>query len=927
MEAFELKKGFYFTGAIDHNLRVFDIIMYTEFGTTYNSYVLKTGKHTVLFETAKAKCCEDWLKKVGEITPIEEVDYLVVSHTEPDHSGSIERLLDLNPRLKIVATGCALGFLKEIVNKDFYSIAVKDGQTLELDGKTLEFIVAPNLHWPDTMYTYIREDKTLVTCDSFGSHYAMDEVVASKVTDREGYLRATKYYFDCIIGPYKRFMLSALKRVRQLDLDMICPGHGPVLDCNIPWMLDTYEEWSTVINPNPRTTVIIPYVSAYGYTGKLAQAIAQGIRESGDIDVRTYDMVEADAAKVAEELLYADGFLLGTPTIVGEALKPIWDLTTGMFATTHGGKLASAFGSYGWSGEGVPHIMERLKQLKMKTVEPFRVRFKPSEGQLEQAREFGQNFGQTLLENQKPVKRAPARKVKCKVCGAVFDEGTEVCPVCKVGPEHFVPLDQEAAPAAPKAGEKVRCKICGAVFDGSKERCPVCGVGPEHYVKLDEQKAAAPKGGRKLVKCLVCGEIFDSSLDTCPVCGVGRDKFVEVEEVKTTFRNDTQNSYVILGNGCAGVSAAEAIRERDKTGKILLISDEGPAYQRPMLTKAMLSGLTEEQMALHPAGWYKAQAITQLLHRRVEAIDTVAHTVTLDGGETVSYTKLILALGSECFIPPIPGREQEGVVAIRRITDVEKIQAMGAIRQAVVIGGGVLGLEAAWELRKSGSEVAVLELAPTLMGRQLDDASAGLLLEKCAQSGVRVELGAKIEAMEGDGQVTGVKLAGGEVIPAQLVVVSCGIRANVALAQAAGLAVDRAVVVDKTMETSVPGVYACGDCAQYNGVNYALWPEAQAQGKVAGARATGDLVDYAPIEPVLSFHGMGTEVFSLGDPGKTPGRDYRTLELRDEARGHLARYYFAAGKLCGVNLVGDVSGMADAMAALEERRPLDQFLA
>ena len=141
------------------------------------------------------------------------------------------------------------------------------------------------------------------------------------------------------------------------------------------------------------------------------------------------------------------------------------------------------------------------------------------------------------------------------------------------------------------------------------------------------------------------------------------------------------------------------------------------------------------------------------------------------------------------------------------------------------------------------------------------------------------------------------------------------------------MTVDRAIVVDKTMETSFPGVYACGDCAQYNGVNYALWPEAQAQGKVAGARATGDLVDYVPIEPVLSFHGMGTEVFSLGDPGKTPGRDYRTLELRDEARGHLARYYFAAGKLCGVNLVGDVSGMADAMAALEERRPLDQFLA
>ena len=180
------------------------------------------------------------------------------------------------------------------IRDSFYSIAIKDGQTLELDDKTLEFIVVPNLHWPDTMYTYIRQDKTLITCDSFGSHYAMDEVLASRVTDREGYLRATKYYFDCIIGPYKAFMLDALKRVRPLDVDMICPGHGPVLDTDITWMLDTYEKWSTMINPNHKPTVIIPYVSAYGYTGILARAIEEGIRSCGDIDVRAYDMVEAD---------------------------------------------------------------------------------------------------------------------------------------------------------------------------------------------------------------------------------------------------------------------------------------------------------------------------------------------------------------------------------------------------------------------------------------------------------------------------------------------------------------------------------------------------------------------------------------------------------------------------------------------------------
>lgn len=921
MSKFELKPGFFFTGALDHDLRVFDIIMYTEYGTTYNSYVLKTENHTVLFETAKAKCLDSWLEKVGEIAPLESVDYLVVSHTEPDHSGSVERLLELNPRLKIVATPCAIGFLKEIVNRDFYSIPVKDGQTLTLDDKTLEFIVVPNLHWPDTMYTYLREDKILVTCDSFGSHYACDGILSSAVTDQEGYWKATKYYYDCIIGPFKSFMLDALERVRPLELDLICPGHGPVLDRDIPQMLDTYTQWSTVINPNPKPTVIIPYVSAYGYTGQLAQAIAQGIAQAGDIDVRSYDMVSADAAQVAQELLFADGFLLGTPTIVGEALKPIWDLTTGMFAATHGGKLASAFGSYGWSGEGVPHIMERLKQLKLKTVEGFRVRFKPSEEQLAQAQEYGAEFGRQLLENLHPIQRAPKGKVRCDVCGAVFDSDAEVCPVCKVGPEHFIPLTGEER--APKE-ELVRCKVCGAVFDASQERCPVCGVGPEYYLPVKEEKKAS--GTRKLVKCLVCGEIFDSSLDTCPVCGVGRDKFVEVEVEETAFRNDTQNTYVILGNGCAGVSAAQAIRERDKTGRILLISNEGPAYQRPMLTKAMLSGLTADQMALHPAGWYEAQNIVQILERQVVAVDAQAKQVELDGGFKLPYTKLIFALGSESFIPPISGHDKQGVVAIRRLSDVEKVQAMGAsLKKAVVIGGGVLGLEAAWELRKAGVQVTVLELAPKLMGRQLDDQAAAVLLDACAKSEVRVETGVQIQAIQGGETVTGVELGSGEVIPADLVILSTGVRANTAVAQAAGVEVDRAIVVNQRMETNLPGVYACGDCAQYQGVNYALWPEAQEQGKTAGACATGELTQYQPIRPILNFHGMNTEVFSMGDPGKTPGVEYKTLEIRDGE--NLQRLYFTGNRLCGVILVGDLSQMADLMAAVEEQRPFQQFFA
>ena len=267
-------------------------------------------------------------------------------------------------------------------------------------------------------------------------------------------------------------------------------------------------------------------------------------------------------------------------------------------------------------------------------------------------------------------------------------------------------------------------------------------------------------------------------------------------------------------------------------------------------------------------------------------------------------------------------------MAIRRLSDVEKIQAMGnTLKQAVVIGGGVLGLEAAWELRKAGIEVTVLELAPKLMGRQLDDQAAALLLDACGKSQVRVETGVQIQSIQGGESVTGVELSSGEIIPAQLVVVSAGVRANTAIAQSAGIEVDRAIVVNERMETNLPGVYACGDCAQYQSINYALWPEAQEQGKTAGACAAGELAEYKPIAPVLAFHGMGTELFSLGDPGKQPGVEYKTVEVRDEARNTLERYYFTAGKLCGVILAGDLSKMGDMMAAIEEKRSFADFFA
>lgn len=841
MKALKLRENFYWTGIVDADLRVFDIIMYTEFGTTYNSYVLKTGDKTVLFETAKEKFFDDYLEKLKEITDVESIDYLFVEHTEPDHAGSVERLLDLNPGMKIIATGCALGFLKEIVNRDFTGIPARDNMTMKIGDRTLRFLFVPNLHWPDTMYTYIEEEQILVTCDSFGSHYGFDDVLLSKVTDWEGYMRATKYYYDNIIGPFKPFMLKALERVRELDISMICTGHGPVIDDKIDFILNTYEEWSTVVNPNPKKTVIMPYVSAYGYTKSLAEKIAEGIRASGDIDVRAYDMVEADQAKVLEELGFADGILFGSPTIVGEALKPIWDLTTSIFAGTHGGKLASAFGSYGWSGEAVPHLIERLKQLNMKVTEGFRVRFKPDENQLQDAFDYGFNFGCLLQEKENPKKK---------------------------------------------------------------------------------------KGARTLVKCLVCGAVFDSSIDICPVCGVGPENFVEVEAEENEFSNDTKNFYVILGNGAAGHYAAEAIRKRDRTGTITMISNEPyRTYNRPMLTKSIMAGLNEEQIAVEDASWYEENHIYQILGHEVVKIDPEAKEVHLDDGSKYHYTKLIYALGSECFIPPIKGADKDGVIAIRRLSDTKKVaEKLKETKHAVVIGGGVLGLEAAWELKKSRCEVTVLELAPVLMGRQLDK-TAGEMLKKISEGqGIQIHTGVQIEAIEGGEKAEGVRLADGTVIPAELVIVSCGVRANTALAKEAGIETDRAVIVNEKMETNIPDIYACGDCAQYEGINYAIWPQAVEEGKTAGAQAAGDDNTYSTVPAALSFHGMNTALFAAGDNGQNPDLIYKTVEYKDEGKKQYQKYYFLNNRLCGVILIGDTSRMAEMTEALEHHRQYKEII-
>ena len=399
---FKITEDLFWVGALDPNLRIFDIIMETKFGTSYNSYHLKGSDGIALFETVKEKFFDEHLDKIRSIVNLEDINYVVVNHTEPDHAGSVEKILEYAPNATVVGSTLAIKYLSEIINKPFKSKVVKDGETLSLGNKTLKFISAPQLHWPDTMYTYVIEDETLITCDSFGAHYCDERVLKSAIEDskEDDYIEAYNYYFRMIMGPFKPFMLKALDKIKDLNLKYICPGHGLVLDhTNIEKFVNLYREWCQPTK-REKQSIVIPYVTAYGYTEEIAKEIKRGIEASNfDVDILMYNLVTADMNEVLNEINQCSGLLLGSPTLLSDTLPQIWTILSSLNPVIHKGLPASCFGSYGWSGEALKNINERYKQLKFNVVcEPLGIVFRPSEENLKSAYDFGLEFANKVLK-------------------------------------------------------------------------------------------------------------------------------------------------------------------------------------------------------------------------------------------------------------------------------------------------------------------------------------------------------------------------------------------------------------------------------------------------------------------------------------------------------------------------------------------------
>lgn len=385
-------------GVLDPDIVTFDIVMETRYGTTYNSYFINAEKKVVV-ETVKEPFWETYLKKLKKVVDPATIDYIIMNHTEPDHSGCLANLLKLAPHATVVGSGNGIHYLKELLGFDFPNLVVKDGQILDLGNKKLQFVGAANLHWPDSMLTYLWEDQLLFTCDVFGEHYCNDTLFDDLAGDFDD---AFRYYFEVIMKPYSKFMIHAIEKIRPLPIRAICTGHGVVLRKNWRKYVDLSEQYALEALKEPvPNTVFLAYVSAYRNTGIIASAIADGIRQAGAIEVDLCDIEKMDLTEIEKKLIRSSSVILGCPTFNQNILLPIYQVFALANPIRDKGKLAAAFGSYGWSGEGARLINSNLANLKFRLFdEGLMVKFTPHKETLEKCVEYGKAFGIKLLEKE-----------------------------------------------------------------------------------------------------------------------------------------------------------------------------------------------------------------------------------------------------------------------------------------------------------------------------------------------------------------------------------------------------------------------------------------------------------------------------------------------------------------------------------------------
>ncbi len=410
-------------------------------------------------------------------------------------------------------------------------------------------------------------------------------------------------------------------------------------------------------------------------------------------------------------------------------------------------------------------------------------------------------------------------------------------------------------------------------------------------------------------KCTICNEVFEQEEcpKICSVCGASEDKFIEIAKVENNFRKDTDEYFLIIGNGAAGYYSADAIRKRNKTCKITIISNESElSYYRPALSD-LINKEVSSGFYIVDKNWYEENNIFTLLDTNVEKINEEEKSVTLSTGFNLKYDKLILANGSSNFIPPVKGRNLKNVFTLRNYKDFLDINAsISTSKKVVIIGGGLLGLEAAWELKEKGLEVVVVDICENILPRQLDD-DGSLVLEKyIKQAGVELKLNSFLDYIEGKEKVEKVVFKDGSSIECDTVLFSVGVRANTGIVKDSTIKIDRGILVNKYMETSSKNIFACGDVAQLDNMSLAIWPVAVEMGKVAGANACGDYTTFKGDVYPISLDAFNANVISVGNIS-----DYDKVISEGDKNTYYKKLLIKEEKLVGAILINNSEQLID----------------
>ena len=398
MASVKITDNIYSVGVINPNLRIFDIVMKTEFGTTYNSYLVKGSEKTALIECCHDEFFDEYFENIVSVCPDLKIDYIILNHTEPDHSGALRKLIDKIPDITVIASQAGGIYLKNILNESFKFQVAKNGDSLSLGDKTLSFIIAPFLHWPDSMFTVLDDGNVIFTCDFLGAHYCETRVFSSKVRKEKQYLQSFEYYYRAIFGPFKEYVIAGLEKLSPYNPNFICTSHGPVLvGEDIVKAIEKYAVWSKK-QISSKKSVAIFYGSAYGCTKKLGEKIAEGIKSQlPDSSIDLFDINAHSLSELCESLSESTAFAIGSPTINKDAVPLIWQLITSVDVLALKGRPALIFGSYGWSGEAIPNMTGRLALVKCKLpVEPVTCIFVPSEDELKKAFDAGVEFAKNI---------------------------------------------------------------------------------------------------------------------------------------------------------------------------------------------------------------------------------------------------------------------------------------------------------------------------------------------------------------------------------------------------------------------------------------------------------------------------------------------------------------------------------------------------